>query len=335
MINLSDLDYPKKDIEGKILDLLSNNLMSVTQISKKFGLRKDVGSAILESLKGQGKLELFVVGKSKVYTIPKVISNDPAPKKFDKKIRTIGIISGKGGVGKTITTLNLAGALMGFKKDVIAVDADIKMAGLGLHLGMHNFSKTLGHVMKNNQNILEALHIHSTGLRIIPAPLSTESVDLSNLYPNLQNFLNDNSIVLIDSPPGLEENSIQVLKSCKEAIIVTIPEFQSLTNSIKMIEKAKEMGVNPIGIVVNRYNNSKFHKEMLKEIENICELPILGIIPEDRLIQESTFKKTPNIFLNPYSRSSIIFRQIAAKISGEAYKPPKLPFFMNILRRMA
>ena len=285
MINLPDKDYSREDIEEKILNLLSNNLMSVTQISRALGFRKDVGSAILESLKNQGKLELFVVGKSNVYTIPR---NTPKniESKTEKKIRTIGIVSGKGGVGKTISTLNLAGALLDFKRDVIAVDADVKMAGLGLQLGMYNFPKTLNNIVKNNGNILEALHIHSTGLRIIPASLNPENIDLSNLYNLFQNFLTDNSIVLIDSPPGLENNSIQVLKSCKEIIIVTMPEFQSLTNSIKVIDKAKELGVSPLGIIVNRYVNCRTHREMVKQIESICELPVLGVIPEDRSIQE-------------------------------------------------
>ncbi len=333
MINLSDQHNSRDDIEVKILDLLNfNNLMSVTEISKKLGLRKDVGSAVLESMMKQGKLELFVVGKSKVYTIPRDLTSKTEIKNTEKQIRTIGIVSGKGGTGKTTMTLNLTGALMYFNKNVIAVDADVKMAGLGLQLGVYNFSNTLNNVIKNNRNILEALYIHSTGLRIIPASLNPETIDLSNLYTSLQNFLTDDSIVLIDSPPGLENNSIQVLKSCKEIIVITTPEFQSLTNSIKVVDKAKEMGVNPIGIVVNRYTNSKSHKKILKEIESICELPILGVIPEDKSIQESIFKRTPNIFLNPYSRSSMVFKQIAAKISGETFKSPRFPFLMNVSR---
>ena len=344
MVYLSGKNYSSDGIEKKILDILSNNLMSVTQISRELGLRKDVGSAILESMKNQGKLELSVVGKSKVYTLPKPspmvsleekVTVEKNEENIEKKIRTIGIVSGKGGVGKTTTTLNLAGALMDFNQNVISVDADVKMAGLGLHLGIYNFPNTVNTVIKNNTNILESLYIHSTGLRILPASLDVEDVDLSKLYGLFGNFSGSNSIVLIDSPPGLEDNSIQVLNACKEIIVVTTPEFQALTNSIKIIDKAKEIGVKPIGVVVNRYSNRKSHKSIVEKIESIYEIPLLGIIPEDKSIQESIFKGTPNIFLKPYSRSSIVFKQIAATISNQTYQPPKIPFLTNIMRKIS
>ena len=83
--------------------------------------------------------------------------------------RIIGVVSGKGGGGKTVTTINLSAALMGFGKNVIAIDADVKMSGLGLQLGMYYFPVTLNDVLGNRGTIHESLYIHSSGLRIIPA----------------------------------------------------------------------------------------------------------------------------------------------------------------------
>lgn len=322
-----------RDIENKIIELLSSNLMSVTQISQEIGVRKDVGSAILKSMKKRGKLELHKVGRSKIYTIPGIMSDSPAgieKEKKDKKLRTIGIVSGKGGTGKTTVTLNLAGALMNFDEDVMAVDADIKMAGLGLRLGMYNFSNTLNDVIRNNGNILEALHIHSSGIRIIPASLTVENLELTNLYPLMEKFLTDKSLILIDSPPGLEDNFIQVLHTLKEIIVVTTPETQSITNAIKAIDKAKELDVNSLGVVINRYSGRGNHRKVVEEIESICDQSLLGVIPEDKTIQDSLFKKSPNVFLNPYSPSSLAFKEIAAKISGKSYEAPKFPFLKRI-----
>jgi septum site-determining protein MinD len=309
--------------------------MSVRQISRILGVRKDIGSAILESMRKQGKLELFEVGRSKVYTLPK--DNKPIAENNelnDSKIRTIGIVSGKGGTGKTTVTLNLAGALMTLNQNVVSVDGDVNMSGLGLQLGMYYFPTTLHDVVKGNSNILEALHIHSTGLRIIPSSLKVEDLDLSCLQGMFQK-LNDNSLVLIDSSPGLGKNSIQIMKSCREIIIVSNPEFQSLTNAIKVIDQAKDLGVKSLGLILNRYSKRGYQTKILNDIENICEIPLLGIIPEDKRIQESIFNKTPNIFVHPYSQSSITFKQIAAKISDASYNPPKFPFLKKIWRRMS
>lgn len=307
------------NLESKIIDLLSKNLLSISQVAKTLDIRKDIASGYLETLKQQGKLELFVVGKSNVYTVPRKSNT-----KIEKPIRKIGIVSGKGGVGKTVVTINLTSALMEFGKNVIAVDADIKMSCLGLQLGMYYFPITLNDVLKNDANVLNAIYIHSSGIRIIPASISVDSVDLSDINTTLSSPHFENSFLLIDSSPGLETNTIQVLKACDEVILVTLPEIPSITDVIKMKDACEDIGTKPIGIIVNRYRKHETGQINPKEIENACELPVLGVIPEDKNIRKSIHKEMPVVFFNPYSSSSIAFRKIAAKILGFDYTPPPL-----------
>jgi len=301
-----------EELEQKILDLLKDNLMSVSQIANKLNIRKDVAAAYLESLRQQGKLELFEVGKSKVYILPR------RPLEV-KKPRIIGIVSGKGGVGKTVISINLTAALNYFGKNAIALDGDVKTSGLGLQLGMYYFPITLNDVVKNDKNILSAIYIHPSGLRIIPASLSIEQIQVSALskFINLPYF--ENSILIVDSPPGLEDIR-EILSFCEEIIFVTLPEIPSVANIFKLQEICKEFNVKPLGIIVNRYKKDK-HEISIREIERVCELPILGVIPEDKIIKKSIYKKYPSFFLNPYSRSSLEFKKIAAKLLGFNFKP--------------
>ncbi|MGC8812221.1 MAG: cell division ATPase MinD [Candidatus Aenigmatarchaeota archaeon] len=300
----------EEGLESRILSLLSRNLMSVTQVANALGISKDKASGYLENLRQQGKLNLFVVGKSNVYTL-----------KQEKSSRAIGIVSGKGGVGKTVVTINLAASLTSFGKNVIAIDADIKMSGLGLQLGMYYFPATLNDVLNDNEDILNAVYIHPSGLRIIPASLSLESAKISNLSKVLSSNFFDNSLVLVDSPPGLDSHTIEVIKACKEVIIVTLPELPSVADALKTIEVCKEVGTKPIGIIVNRYRKEK-EQLNYKEIESACELPVLGLVPEDKTIRKSIHKQLPAVFLNPYSSSSVEFKRIAAKILGFEYSVP-------------
>ncbi len=243
-----------------------------------------------------------------------------------KMTRVIGIVSGKGGVGKTTTTINLATALMGFGQNVIAVDADVKMSGLGLQLGMYHFPVTLNDVLMERGYIQQALYIHSSGLRIIPASLCVEDVRVSRLKHVLSDpFLKDN-IVVVDAPPGLEKNSISILKSCPEVLIVTTPEIPSITDAMKIICTAKKMDTKPIGIIVNMYKNRNSHQINFKEIESTCGIPVIGTIPEDKIIKKGLFFGVPSVLLNPYSPSSLAFKEIAARIIGENYIPPKFAF---------
>jgi len=247
--------------------------------------------------------------------------------------RIIGIVSGKGGVGKTTVTINLAAALMEYRRNVIAIDADIKMSGLGLQLGMYYFPLSLNDILKGEGDLFEALYIHSSGLRIIPASLSIENTSTSNLKRVLEDPFLNNNIVLIDSPPGFEKNSLSVLKACPEILIVTIPEIPAITEALKVIAVTEKMSSTPIGIVVNMYRQRKQNQINLKEIQAICGLPIIGVIPEDENIKKGIFRGAPGVFLNPHAPSSIAFKKIAATLIDENFVPPKLPILKRLFGR--
>jgi len=68
---LADKGLTDNNFEKKILDLLSQELLSVSQIAKKLGIRRDVAAGYLEALKNQGKLELHKVGRSNIYMVPR------------------------------------------------------------------------------------------------------------------------------------------------------------------------------------------------------------------------------------------------------------------------
>lgn len=233
--------------------------------------------------------------------------------------RNIAIVSAKGGVGKTVTSINLLASMSEFSNDVMALDADIKLSGLALQLGMCSFPKTLNDVLKGKVSLLEALYIHSTGLRIIPASLCAEDVNLNKLKNVLNNPALYGKTILVDSPPGLEKNSQTVLKSCDEAILVTLPEIPSVVDVIKTIEFATNNGCKPLGIIVNRYRKKQSEELTIQEIQSACGLSVIGIIPEDKKVLKSIFKRIPVVFLHPNSPSSREFKRIAHHLSGRQY----------------
>lgn len=247
--------------------------------------------------------------------------------------RIIGVVSGKGGVGKTTTVINLSASLMEFGKDVIAIDADVKMSCLGLQLGMYYFPVTLNDVLKEKGKIHEALYIHSSGLRIIPASLSLTEVKLSRLKRILKDpFLKDN-IVFVDGPPGREKNTLCILKACPETLIVTTPDIPAITDAMKIISTCDRTKTKPIGIVVNMYRNRDSNQISIDEIESSSGLPVIGVIPEDKTVRKGIFRGIPAVVLNPYSSSSIAFKRIAASLVGEKYVPPRFSFIKRILGR--
>src|SRR3989344_4670562 len=100
--------------------------------------------------------------------------------------RIIGVVSGKGGVGKTTMVANLGTALAKMGKNVIILDANLTTPSLGLHLGVPLYPVTLHDVLKGRANIKDAIYMHESGVKIIPAGISlrdmrgVDSKDLPN-----------------------------------------------------------------------------------------------------------------------------------------------------------
>jgi septum site-determining protein MinD len=246
--------------------------------------------------------------------------------------KIIGIVSGKGGVGKTTFTANVAMALTNFGKDVIAVDADLSTSNLGLQLGFYQFPLGLQDALDGNIGILNAIYTHPSGLKVVPASVSLNYLTKNPTPYRLKSVLSDLSgIILIDSPPGLNEDALLVLKASDDIVIVTNPEIPSVTDALKIIKVAREMGKEPLGIVVNRVRD-KFELTTA-EIEEMCDLNVIGRIPDDKEIKRSMFEKMPIVSLKPHCRASVEFSRIAAALVGEEYSPPSMLGLRRIFSR--
>ena len=104
-------------------------------------------------------------------------------------MRIIGIVSAKGGVGKTVVTSNLGITLASkFNKKVAVVDCNLTTSHLGLYLGLYSFPITLNNVLRNEAVIEQAIYPHPSGLKIIPASIELkelQNIDTENLKQTL------------------------------------------------------------------------------------------------------------------------------------------------------
>src|SRR3990167_6287456 len=90
--------------------------------------------------------------------------------------KLLTIISGKGGVGKTTTAINLGAALNSFGKEVIVLDANLTTPNVGLHLGAPIVPVNLNHVLNGKANIADAIYEHESGMKIVPSSLSVREL---------------------------------------------------------------------------------------------------------------------------------------------------------------
>jgi len=236
--------------------------------------------------------------------------------------RFIVFTSGKGGVGKTTLTTNLGAALHKYGKDVIVVDGNMSTPNVSVLLGMPKLPVTLHDVLSGKAKARDAVYLHPSGLKVLPASLGISQMRLKqkkHLATALNEVMHITEFVLIDCAAGLGNEALQAMHAGDELVIVTNPEIHAMTDALKAYEYAKEIGVRPLGVIVNRVNNRDW--EMTKEnVEEFLELPVIGMVPEDENVKKSIAFKKPLIYAYPKSPASRAIKQIAAKLAGEDYR---------------
>jgi len=232
--------------------------------------------------------------------------------------RIITILSGKGGVGKTTTAINIGASLNKLKKEVIIIDANLNTPNIGINLGAPIVPVTLNHILKNKANVEDALYEHSSGTKIVPSSLSVKELTKFNTkkLPLIAQQLGKMAdFVILDSAAGFGEEVLDALSAGNEIIIVTNPEMPAVTDALKAIKVAKNMGKDVKGVIVTRHKNEKYEMS-LGAIKSMLEVPLIGVIPEDKAVKESIARRDAVVHTHPKSKASRKYHEIALKIIG-------------------
>jgi septum site-determining protein MinD len=236
--------------------------------------------------------------------------------------RVLGVLSGKGGVGKTTVSVNLGLAMHNLGEDVVVVDADLKNPSLGIQLGAFDYDTTLHDVIERQISLMDAMYIHKTGLRFVPSHISLShlDVDSSKLKRVFQDMIFTS---IIDSPPGMGKETLSVLEVCDEAVVVATPALPDVAGALRTVEVAKSMGVSVRGIVLNKVMGRKYEVAS-EEIEAVSGVKVLQVVPWDENILKSVSVKDPVVNFNPFSSASVSFYELASKLTGQSYVRPAL-----------
>jgi septum site-determining protein MinD len=229
----------------------------------------------------------------------------------------VSVVSGKGGAGKTTTTLNIGQALTNQGLKVLLVDANLVTPNLAIQLGFMNPKGTINKFLRKEKNLKEITYLHESGLSLIPASPSfsefqkTNSQDLTKVFKHLNKTAD---FVLIDAPSGLGYEVSQVIKNSDEVLVVVNPTLSSVVDALKSIKLAKEHNTLVSGIVLNMSNKGK-HELSESEVENIVGHPIIANIKTDKKIRKALHHQVPVTYKYPKSRSSKVYHKVAEHLS--------------------
>ena len=243
--------------------------------------------------------------------------------------KIIGVISLKGGVGKTSVVASLGAALSEFGKKVLLIDGNLSSPTLGLHLNIIDPEKTLHHVLNNMVNSKEAIYECENGFSIMPSSIFNKiQVSPLKLKDKIKSLKKLYDIILIDSSPSLDEETLAVMLASDQILVVTTPDHPTLSATVKAIKLAKQRGTPISGLILNKVHNKNFEIS-LKDIEKTLEIPVLAVLPYDISVLKSLSKMKPYTSQKPKSKGSMEYKKLASVLIGQKYEETKLKNFFG------
>ena len=249
------------------------------------------------------------------------------------KTRIITVASGKGGVGKTNISTNLAIAYAQLGKKVILMDADLGLANVNVVLGIIP-KYNLYHLIRKQKSMSDIIMDTNYGIQIVAG--ASGFAKIANLSEEeRRNFVDEISqlsiadIIIIDTSAGVSNNVLSFVAAADDVIIVTTPEPTAITDAYGIIKIiATEIDNLNLGLklVVNRVKSVVEGKKVAERVINIAgqflnvKVDYLGFVYEDLLVQNSVLRQKPFMIVDPKSKASICLRHLVSRLEKVEYR---------------
>jgi septum site-determining protein MinD len=238
--------------------------------------------------------------------------------------KVVTISSGKGGVGKTTTTANLAVALATGGQKVVCIDGDIGLRNLDVVMGLENrIVYDLVDVVEGRCRLRQAMirDKRVPELYLIPAAQTRDksAVSPSDMVRLCEDLRPDFDWVIIDCPAGIERGFRNALAPADMVIVVTNPEVSAVRDADRIIGLVEAEEKGPAKLIINRLKPAMVKRGEMLSPEDVLELlaiELIGIVPEDESVVISTNSGQP-IVLDGKSRAAQAFQNIARRLRGE------------------
>ncbi|MEB4859055.1 MinD/ParA family protein [Priestia megaterium] len=233
-----------------------------------------------------------------------------------KDCKTIAVLSGKGGVGKSNLSLNLSLALTKQKQRVLLFDMDIGMGNIDILIGQ-TASYTMVDLLEKKFSIEKIIKKGPQNLAYVAGGTGISSVfewspsDLGYLIEELSTLTNQYDYMIFDMGAGMSESVLRFLKAVDEMIVVTTPEPTSITDAYAAVKLAASYSVSaPIRLIINKTLSEKEGNQTYERFNRAVQqflnvsISLLGIVPDDQAVQKAVNRQIPFLLQDPKSKAS-------------------------------
>lgn len=261
-------------------------------------------------------------------------------------VKVIAVTGGKGGVGKTNVTLNLAMCLAQLGKKVLVLDADLGLANCDVMLGLR-VERNLSHVLSGEVELDDILIDGPFGIKIAPATSGTQSMteltaaEHAGLIRAFSELKTQFDILLVDTAAGISDMVLSFSRASQDVLVVVCDEPSSITDAYALMKiLSREHGVQRFKIVANMVRSLKEGQELYAKLTRVTDrfldvtLELVATIPFDENVRKAARKQKAFVDAFPKTPASLAVKTLAARATQWPIPPVAsghLEFFLEQL----
>lgn len=266
-----------------------------------------------------------------------LIKNQEEQKKTTATVITV--TSGKGGVGKSNTSVNLAIQMQNLGKRVIILDADFGLANVEVMFGIRPAFSLADLIFKNKQ-LKDIIAEGPRGIGVISGGSGIQEManltkyQIENLTSKLYELDQLADIIIIDTGAGISDAVMEFVINSSEVVLVATPEPTSITDAyalLKAIDRRTDFDKNRmVHMLTNRVDSDREGKELFSKLNSVVthflevKIHYIGSIPQDSNVSKAVMRQIPFSIAYPNSPATKAVAEIALKMMGHTEGNPKV-----------
>jgi len=243
-------------------------------------------------------------------------------------VQVIAVTGGKGGVGKSNVSVNLALALAEMGRRVVVLDADLGLANIDVLLGI-SANKNIEHVLRGECTLREVMVQGPGGIKIVPATSGAQRLSMltaqehAGLIQAFSEISDDLDVLIVDTAAGISDGVMSFARAAQEVLMVVTDEPTSITDAYAQIKLLnRDYGLFRFRVIANMVKSPQEGHALFAKLTKVTDrfldvaLQYVGSVPQDDAIRRAVQRQKAVLDAYPRAKASTAFRGLAKKVDS-------------------